>query len=426
MTKLVIRGGVPLKGKVKPQGNKNSILPLMAAALLTDQDCILENVPLINDVLVMGEIIKSLGVRVEGLGASRLVINASGLKSSALPGSLVKKLRASILLLGPLLARRGEVKTAHPGGCLIGKRAVGTHFDALTQLGADIRGQNDDYQAKIGELKAADIFLDEASVTATENTLFLASRIIKGTTIIRDAACEPHVEELCEVLKQMGCEIEGAGSNLLKIKGKKGPGGFSHQVWPDHVDVGSLAIACAVTGGEIEIEKVRPQDLSMILKYLSWFGVKYEFKGSNLKIFPGKLKSPSRDKNIQTRPWPGLPTDLMSPLVTLATQAEGMTLCHDWMYETRLFFVSYLKAMGAEITICDPHRVLVYGKTELSGKILQTPDIRAGMALVIAALCAKGESVIENIDILYRGYEKVIPKLKALGAQIKEVNGKRA
>ncbi len=421
MTKLIIKGGVPLKGKVKPQGNKNSILPLMAAALLTDQDCILENVPLINDVLVMGEIMVKLGVKVEGLGTSQLVINASGLKSSTLPGDLVRKLRASILLLGPLLARRGEVNTVHPGGCLIGKRAVGTHFDALIQLGADIQGQADNYVAKVKQLRAADIFLDEASVTATENALFLASKISRGTTIIRDAACEPHVEEVCEVLKEMGCEIQGEGSNLLKIKGNKKLKGFSHRIWPDYIDVGSMAIAAAATKGEIEIEEIRPQDLSMLLKYLSWFGVKYQFKGNNLKIFPSELHSPPRDKKIQTRPWPGFPTDLMSPLVALATQVKGVTLCHDWMYEKRLFFVSYLKVMGAEITICDPHRVLVYGPTQLSGKKLQTPDIRAGMALVIAALCAKGESEIENIEILYRGYEKVTPKLKALGAQIKEV-----
>jgi len=421
MSQLIIRGNRPLRGKVKPQGNKNSILPIMAAALLTQKECVLENVPKIHDVVVLGTIINQIGGEVKGLGTGKLTIKAARVKTGQLPENLVQKLRASILLIGPLLARKGEVKTTHPGGCIIGKRAVGTHFDALRAMGAEIKGSDDQYEAKVSSPRSAKIFLDEASVTATENALLLASTISSGTTVIKDAASEPHVEELCHVLEKMGATINGQGSNLLKIKGRGQLSGFRHRIWPDHVDVGSLAIAAAVTKGKITIEEVRPEDLSMILAYLSRFGVKYKLENNALTVFPSKLHAPKNGKRIQTRPWPGFPTDLMSPLVALATQAEGVTLCHDWMYQERLYFVGGLISMGANITTCDPHRVLVQGPTKLSGKNLYTPDIRAGMAMVVAALCAQGESIINDIDTLYRGYEDVASRLKTLGAEVKEV-----
>lgn len=390
----------------------------MAACLLTDKPCVLTNVPKIGDVLVLGEILKRIGVKIEGLGTSTLKIWAQDVKSFHLPPDLVTRLRASIVLMGPLLARLGKILMLHPGGCLIGKRAVGTHFDALSALGAKIFVGKENYRATLKTPHPADIFLDEASVTATENALMLASTIL-GKTTVSDAACEPHVEELCFFLEEMGARIEGAGTNLLTIKGAKKLSGVKHRVWPDHIDVGTWAIGAAVTQGEIEILDIRPKDLRMILLYLSRFGVKFSLKKKSLKVSPSKLYAPSG--RIQTRPWPGFPTDLMSPLVVLATQAKGITLCHDWMFENRMFFVDKLVAMGANVVFCDPHRVLVSGPTKLSGRELESPDIRAGMALILAALCASGKSKIGRVELVERGYEEAEERLKKLGAKIERV-----
>ncbi len=388
----------------------------MAACLLTEEECLIENVPQIGDVLVLGEILKKIGVEVHGLGTPTLRIKAKEIITSDLPEELVAKLRAAIVLMGPMLARKKEVNFRHPGGCIIGRRAVGTHFDAIRALGADVWGKNDYYKVKLVRPRPADIFLDEASVTATENALMLAAKI-PGTTTIRDAACEPHVQELCSVLEKMGAEIEGQGSNLLKIEGKRRLRGFRHKIWPDHVDVGTWAIAAALTQGRVTIKGIRKQDLSMILLYLSRFGVKFLLKKDSLTVFPSQLKvSVSK---IQTRPWPGFPTDLMSPLIVLATQAKGATLCHDWMFESRMFFVDFLIAMGANITLCDPHRVQVFGPTPLRGKELTSPDIRAGMALILAALCAQGKSQINKVELIERGYENIVERLRFLGAKIK-------
>lgn len=418
MTKFIIQGGIPLKGKVKAQGNKNSILKIMAACLLTEEECLIENVPKIGDVLVLGEILKSLGIEVRGLGTPILKIRAKQLKTTDLPEDLVAKLRAAIVLMGPILARKGKVTFRHPGGCIIGRRAIGTHFDAVRALGAEIWAKDDFYQVKLARSRPADIFLDEASVTATENALMLGAKI-SGATIIRDAACEPHVQELCQVLEKMGAKIEGKGSNLLKIKGQKKLVGFRHKVWPDHIDVGTWAIASAITKGQIMISGVRREDLDMILLYLSRFGVKFKLEKDSLEVFPSQLEAPIG--KIQTRPWPGFPTDLMSPMIVLATQAKGATLCHDWMFESRMFFVDSLIAMGANITFCDPHRVQVFGPTLLRGKELSSPDIRAGMALILAALCAEGESAIQKVELVERGYEDIWGRLKSLGAKIKKV-----
>lgn len=415
MAKFIIEGGVPLKGRVKAQGNKNSVLKLMAACLLTEKECILTNVPKIRDVLILGEILRRIGVRVEGLGTNTLRIQAKEIKTTHLPDELVAKLRASLVLLGPLLAKFGQARMCHPGGCIIGKRAVGTHFDALTSLGAEIVTSEKDYVAKVKKLHSADIFLDEASVTATQNVMIMAG-LIGGETRICNAACEPHVVELAEFLKKMGVKISGAGTHTVYIRGKKKLGGASHRVWPDHVDVGTFAIAAAITQGEVEITGIRKEDLDMILLYLSRFGVRFAFKKESLLILPSKLVSTQR--KVQSRPWPGFPTDLMSPLIVLATQAEGMTLCHDWMFENRMFFVDKLIAMGADIIVCDPHRVLVKGRTPLLGKDLESPDIRAGMALILAALCAKGKSTIGKIEMIERGYEEIEERLQKLGARI--------
>lgn len=418
MARFIIEGGKKLSGKVKISGNKNSVLPLMAATLLTDEDCVLENVPLIGDVLVMGEILKDLGAKVDGLGTSRLLINTRGVKKYKLKPELVQKLRASILLLGPLLARFGKAEMRHPGGCVVGRRAVGTHFDALAALGAKTITSEENYESEVKNPHSAYIFLDEASVTATENAMMMAS-LIPGKTIIDDAACEPHIEDLANFLNLMGAKVEGAGTNKIFIEGVKKLNGGKFTVGPDYIDAGTFAIAAAVTKSKITIEGIQEKDLFMILLYLKRMGVKYEVKGNILNIFPSKLVSLGR--KFQTRPWPGFPTDLMSPFIVLATQAEGVSLCHDWMYESRMFFVDKLIAMGANITLCDPHRVLVSGPTKLRGKVVESPDIRAGMALVVAALCADGESEIRNIEIVERGYEKIEERLKLLGAKIRRV-----
>lgn len=416
MARFIVEGKIPLKGKIKAQGNKNSVLKLMAACLLTREECILENVPKIRDVLILGEILQKIGVKVEGLGTDRLIIQAKEIKTVHLPPELVRKLRASLILLGPLLARTGEARMVHPGGCVIGKRPVGTHFDVLSSLGAEIRVGKEGYLARVRKLQPANIFLDEASVTATENGLLMAS-LIEGETRIGDAAREPHVRELAQFLGKMGVRISGAGTWEMKIFGKKKLAGASHRIWPDYIDVGTFAIAGALTGGQIEIEDVRPEDLEMILLYLSRFGVRFALRGNRLLVFRSELRAPGR--KIQTRPWPGFPTDLMSSLIVLSTQSRGLTLCHDWMFENRMFFVDKLITMGAEIIVCDPHRVLIRGPTPLEGKELESPDIRAGMALILAALVAEGRSVIRRIELVERGYEEIERRLRALGAKIR-------
>ena len=419
----IIGGGKPLKGEIKVAGNKNAVLPIMAATLLADGECLIENSPRIRDVVTMGEILKDLGAKVQGLGTADLLIDSSSVNKFKLKSELVSKLRASVLFLGPLLARFGKAQLRHPGGCLIGKRAVGTHFDALARLGAETLVNEENYESQLKVRKSARIFLDEASVTATENALMLAC-LMPGTTVIENAACEPHVRNLAESLGLMGAKIQGAGTNRLIIDGVKKLTGARIKIIPDQIEIGTFSIAAAVTGGDILIKEILPQDLDMILLYLGRMGVNFQIKNNCLFIKKSKLRSTSR--KVQTRPWPGFPTDLMGPFIVLATQSEGTVLCHDWMYETRMFFIDKLIAMGANITLCDPHRVLVTGATPLTAKVLETPDIRAGMALVLAALCARGESVIENIQLIERGYGEVEERLKLLGAEIKRVESKNS
>lgn len=417
MAKFIIQGGNPLKGTIQISGNKNAVLPIMAATLLTKEKCVLENVPNISDVLVMGEILKDLGAKIEGLGTHRLEIETKGVDKYVLNPNLVSRLRAAILFLGPLLLRFGKAKMRHPGGCIIGRRAVGTHFDVLEALGAKTVVGDEEYESEVKKLKPATIFLDEASVTATENAIMMAS-LIPGKTVIEDAACEPHLEDLANFLNSMGAKIQGAGTNRIIIEGVDYFRGTVHRVFPDYIDVGTLAIAAAATKGRVKIGPIREKDLRMILLYLKRMGVEFKIEGDYLEILSSELVAPSG--KIQTRPWPGFPTDLMSPLVVLATQAKGATLCHDWMYEGRMVFVDKLMTMGANITLCDPHRVLVVGPTRLRGKELTSPDIRAGMALIIAALCATGESVIDRAELVERGYENVEERLRNLGAQIRK------
>lgn len=416
MSRFIIKGGKPLNGKIRVAGNKNAVLPIMAATLLTDQDCHLENVPLIGDVSTMGEILQKLGAKVEGLGTNKLKINTRLVDRWQLDPELVGELRASVLFLGPLLARFGQAKMRHPGGCVIGRRAVGTHFAALEALGVKTITTDEDYLSEAKNPKGAVIFLDEASVTATENALML-SVLTPGQTVIENAACEPHVADLALFLNSMGAKITGAGTNRIVIRGAKRLSGSKHRITPDYMEAGTFAMLGAVTGGNLLIDGICPEDLRMPLLYLGKAGLKFKVTGTSLAIYPSKLVAPKG--KIQTRPWPGFPTDLMSPFIVVATQAEGTTLCHEWMYENRLFFVDKLITMGANITICDPHRVLVAGPTKLRGKELASPDIRAGMALILAALCAHGKSVINNIELIERGHENIEARLKALGADIK-------
>lgn len=418
MSQFIIRGGKPLRGVVRASGNKNSVLKLMAATILTREECLLENVPEIRDVSILAKIMQSLGVEVkrEKRGVWRFLTKK--IETINVDPDLASQLRASIVLLGPLLGRTGRVKLPHPGGDLIGRRGVGTHFDALKSLGAKIRAEKGFYLAEAKKPHPADIFLDEASVTATENAMMLAATL-PGETIIRDAAAEPHVVDLAELLIKMGARIEGAGTNLIKIWGRESLSGAKHRVRPDHIDVGTFAIAAAATGGQVKIEDALAEDLQMISLYLERTGVMMKQKGTTLEVFPSKLVV--TQKKVQTRPWPGFPTDLMSPFIVLATQARGQTICHDWMYGSRMFFVDKLISMGAEVTIADPHRVLVYGPTKLRGQHLISPDIRAGMALVIAAMVAEGKSQIDHAEIIDRGYENVDGRLRQLGADIKRV-----
>jgi len=418
MAKFIINGRKPIGGEITISGNKNSILPMMAACLLTSEECFLENVPNISDVGVMAEIMRNIGVLVEGVGTRRLRINAKSVNRYSLDPLLVKKLRASILLIGPLLARFGKAKLLHPGGCMVGRRAVGTHFEALEALGAKTIIGEEDYESEAARPHPASIFLDEASVTATENALMMAS-LIPGKTIIDDAACEPSIEDLANLLNAMGAKIEGAGTNRIIVRGSKRLSGAKGEVGPDIIDAGTFAIIAGVNNAKLTINKIRAKDLTMIILYLRRFGLEIKLEKDTMTIMPSKLVAPG--SKVQTRPWPGFPTDLMSPLIVLASQAEGSTLCHDWMYESRMFFVDKLITMGANITLCDPHRVLVVGPTRLRGKVMESPDIRAGMALVVAALCAQGQSEIGNAELIERGYEDIENRLKSLGADIKKV-----
>lgn len=415
MAKFSITGGNKLSGKIIIAGNKNSVLPIMAACLLTSDTCYLENVPNISDVAVMAQLIEKAGAKVTGVGTGKLTISSQKIKEADFPTQLTEKLRAAALLLGPMLARIGKIKMGYPGGDIIGRRSLDTHVQALRALGATVEQEDDSYIASAKDLKGCEIFLKEASVTATENTI-MAAVLAQGSTQIKRAASEPHVTDLCRFLIKMGANITGIGSNVLSIVGVKNLKGTTHQIRSDHIEVGTFAILAAVTDSKIEISPVIPEDLHMTLLTLAEFGVNFRLKDNVLVINRSRLKAVEK---VVTDVWPGFPTDLMAPIIVLATQAKGVTLLHDWMYESRMFFVDKLLSMGAKAEIADPHRVLVYGPTKLRGQRLETPDIRAGMALVIAALAASGESIIDNAQLIERGYENIVERLSSIGAKIK-------
>jgi UDP-N-acetylglucosamine 1-carboxyvinyltransferase len=416
MSKFIIEGGNKLSGEITVAGNKNAALPIIAATILTDEECILENVPDIRDVQAMLAIAMDIGKKVEKIGLTTYKI--SGEASNPYPDPiLVQKLRASILFLGALLAKTGKASIAPPGGCVIGRRQIAPHFEALTDLGMEIGIGEHAYLGKRIEQKAAITFLHEASVTATENAMLVAA-ISPHTTIIENAACEPHVVDLALILQKMGAQILGIGSNRMEITGQEKLNGVKHTISSDYIETGTFAILAASTNSILTINNIEKEHMQMTGFFFEKMGIDLHFSddGKSMTVKPRHLKNPG--KKIQVGLWPNFPTDLMSPMIVLATQSEGTTLCHDWMFESRMFFVDKLIAMGADITLCDPHRALVSGPTQLKGQNLSSPDIRAGIALVIAALSARGRSVIANAELVDRGYQNIVDRLQRLGASI--------
>jgi UDP-N-acetylglucosamine 1-carboxyvinyltransferase len=413
MSKFIVTGGRKLEGSIKLSGNKNSALKLIPAALLGDSPSVLTNVPDISDVSVMLDLVSRLGVKVKREDHT-VTIDPSGMSSFDLDPDLSSQFRASVVLAAPLLVRFGKAVVTPPGGDQIGERLLDTHFAMMQKMGVEIKRNDGRYFLDWKKRDSVDIFLDEPSVTATEMGLMMASSMLTSMKI-EDAATEPHVTDLAEFLTEMGASITGIGSNVLNITGAKLKGA-EHKVCSDHIEGGTFAIAAAITGGKIKIEDFKAKDCQMILNYLSYMGVDFEASEDSLLVKPSKLIS-SRGK-FQTRPWPGFPTDLMSPFIVLATQTQGTVVCHDWMYEWRMFFVDDLISMGAKIFIADPHRVIVSGPTPLMSDRLFCKDIRAGISVILAALTANGRSEIENVEVVARGYEKIDERLRSLGAEI--------
>ena len=422
---FVIDGGRPLNGTIRVAGNKNAALPIIAACLLTGEPVTLRNVPLITDVETMLELVADLGVDVEQSGPNEVRIHANEISKHDLDEELCSKIRASILLAGPLLARDGEAIVPPPGGDVIGRRRLDTHIHALARLGADIH-TNRRYTMRAERLRGAKVFLDEASVTGTENVV-MAAVLAEGETVIANAACEPHVQDLCRFLVSLGADIEGIGSNVLTIHGVDRLSGGEWRICPDHIEVASFIGLAAVTDGDIVIEDVVPEHLSGIWHGFERLGVMWEENESSVRV-PGGQELAVRDDigsqipKIEDGPWPAFPADLTSIALAVATQARGTVLIFEKMFENRLFFVDKLVGMGARIILCDPHRAVVNGPARLYGERMESPDIRAGMALLIASLCAEGMSMIGNIGQIDRGYERIDERLNALGAHIERVD----
>lgn len=424
MEKFVIEGGHELSGTVTVGGSKNEALPVIAATLLATEPIILRRVPRIADVDVMVDILREMGATAEWIGDSELEINCAEVKNGVVPEALGRQLRASILLAGPLLARFGHCVLPPPGGDVIGRRRLDTHFLGFEALGATIHISNV-FEIRADSLKGADIFLDEPSVTGTENIIMAAVRA-KGVTIIRNAACEPHVQGLCRMLNTLGAQISGIGTNALTIKGTPSLWGGGHTIGPDYLEIGSFIGLAAMTGSELTIGPAEPDDLRMIRLVFSKLGVEFEIRDN--QVFVPKherLEIRSDYQNqipvIDDAPWPAFPTDMMSIVITVATQAFGSVLFFEKMFDGRMFFTDSLNAMGARIILCDPHRVVVNGPSELVGSTLESPDVRAGMALLIAALSARGTSTIYNVRHIDRGYEMIDEKLRAIGARIERL-----
>lgn len=416
--KYIISGGNKLAGEITVSGNKNAIFPCVAAALLTSDEVILENISALSDTQILIQILKNLGVDVK-MSGSTLYIKAAKIEDSNLDKELMTKLRGSIVLVGSLFARLGKVKFYHPGGDIIGQRSIQTHLDGFKLLGANLK--RNDLEFSLEDLENAkrriSIFLSEASVTAVEN-LILASSLGRREVQIKNCPKEPHIVDLCKMLNAMGAKITGTGTDTLRISGVSKLNGVKYKIGCDYIEVGTYLVAGAISGGEITIQGVDNTDLDPILEPLKRFNVKVKKSSESITVYPSNLHSVS---HLQTNIWPGFPTDLMSAAIVLATQSKGVTLCHDWMYESRMFFVDKLISMGANIILSDPHRCLVYGPSKLKGRVLDTPDIRAGMALVLASLVCKGKSEINQAELIERGYEDVCGKLKKLGANVERV-----
>ena len=421
MNRYLIEGGHPIGGSIRASGNKNAALPCIAAALLTDEPVILRNIPEIEDVQVMLAVYRALGGEVSSLAPNAWRLTTANIVTSEIPLEHAHKIRASILFAGPLLARTGKAILPPPGGDIIGRRRLDTHFLALTELGAQVK-VNDAFTFSAGTLKGADIFLDEASVTATENAV-MAAVLAQGGTILSNAASEPHVQDLCRMLCAMGARIEGIGSNVLTIRGVEKLGGCDFAIGADFMEVGSFIGLAAATGGELFIEGTRPADVRPAKIAFGKLGISWEHEGSTLRVPVAQALEVNCDlggmiPKIDDAPWPGFPPDLTSIITVVATQVKGTVLIHEKMFESRMFFVDKLIAMGARIVLCDPHRAVVSGPTHLTGSELQSPDVRAGMAMVIAALCAEGKSVINNVYQIERGYENIASRLASLGGKI--------
>jgi UDP-N-acetylglucosamine 1-carboxyvinyltransferase len=422
--RFVVQGGRRLEGTITPAGNKNAALPLLAATLLADGPVTLENIPRIRDVETMLSLLADLGAAVSWTAANTVSLDTRAVSPKPLDPDLCAQIRASILLAGPLLARFGRVTLPPPGGDVIGRRRVDTHFLALEQLGAALTvGAKYEIEAKT--LRGAELFLDEPSVTGTENAL-MAAVMAQGRTVIRNAACEPHVQDLARGLVAMGASIEGIGSNHYVIEGGRPLQGLSYAIGPDHIEVASFIGLAAVTNGAVTIEGVRPDDVRSILLGFDRLGIRPRLDGQRLIIDADQERRIRPDlgghvPKLEDGPWPAFPADALSIAVVAATQCEGLLLVFEKMFESRLFFVDKLIGMGARIVVCDPHRVVIAGPSTLRGGIVESPDIRAGMAMLLAALAAEGTSVIHNIGQIERGYERVDLRLKALGAELERV-----
>ena len=423
MARFIIRGGRSLAGRHRPPGNKNAALPMLAACVLTDRPVTLHNVPLIEDVHNMLRILEALGVDVQ-LDGHAVKLCASGLQPHALSAELCSRVRASILFAGPLAARHGEVALYPPGGDVIGRRRLDTHFAGLQALGIELEGENP-FRLERRELQGARILLDEASVTATENIL-MAAVLAPGRTTIFNAACEPHVQDLCRMLTAMGASIGGIGTNYLQVEGVATLGGVAHELAPDHVDAASFAAAARVTGGSLVVDGAPVDQMDVVARPFGKLGMCWRQEGRALHIDPGHPLRVENDlggaiPKIEDGTWPAFPSDLMSVAIVVATQAEGTMLFFEKLFESRMYFVDRLIAMGARIIQCDPHRVIVSGPARLRGTHVSSPDIRAGMGVILAALCAQGESVIDNAQVVDRGYEAIDARLRRLGADIERV-----
>jgi UDP-N-acetylglucosamine 1-carboxyvinyltransferase len=425
LEKFIIEGGHPLKGEVQPSGNKNAALPILAACLLSREKITLRNLPDIRDVRTMKKLLESLGVEIICIDAHTWEISANELHPGNMDPELCNAIRASILLAGPIAAREGEIKLPPPGGDVIGRRRVDTHIYALEKLGVHCE-YNRFFTFRVSQLKGADILLDEASVTATENTI-MAAVLAQGTTIIRNAASEPHVQDLCKFLNILGAKISNIGSNILHIEGVNKLHGGEFSIGADYLEVISFIGAAAVTKGEITVKNAGVEYLDMIRLVFKRLGVHWEIRGDDIFVPSNQKMEIDPDlgdaiPEISVMPWPAFPTDLMSIAIVIATQSKGTVLFHDWMYPSRMFFTDKLVGMGAQIVLCDPHRCIVQGPSRLFAEKMEGPDIRAGMALLLATLSANGTSWIRNVGQIDRGYEQIDVKLAALGAKIERVS----